>query len=66
MKKDRPLNFVGLSSEGNIRTNNEDAFYVDHIWDSKTVLAIVADGLGGCEKGEWPVCRDEAQEADQY
>lgn len=52
MKKDRPLNFVGLSSEGNIRTNNEDAFYVDHIWDSKTVLAIVADGLGGCEKGE--------------
>ena len=44
--------FSGVSSMGRIRTNNEDAFYVNYIWDEDNILAIVADGLGGCEKGE--------------
>lgn len=44
--------FSGMSSMGRIRTNNEDAFYVNSIWDEDNILAIVADGLGGCEKGE--------------
>lgn len=52
MNNSQPLLFSGLSSTGKVRTNNEDSFYVNHIWDENTVLAIVADGLGGCEKGE--------------
>lgn len=52
MKNCQQLSFLGQSSSGKVRTNNEDSFYVDHIWDENTVLAIVADGLGGCEKGE--------------
>lgn len=52
MDNSKFLIFSGMSSVGRIRTNNEDAFYVDSIWDENNILAIVADGLGGCEKGE--------------
>lgn len=48
----KSLIYSGMSSVGRIRSNNEDAFYVDSIWDEHNILAIVADGLGGCEKGE--------------
>lgn len=52
MDNSKFLIYSGMSSVGRIRTNNEDAFYVDYIWDENNILAIVADGLGGCEKGE--------------
>lgn len=52
MDNSKFLIYSGMSSVGRIRTNNEDAFYVDSIWDENNILAIVADGLGGCEKGE--------------
>ena len=52
MKSNHSLEYSGVSSVGMIRTNNEDSFYVSNIWDDNTVIAIVADGLGGCQKGE--------------
>lgn len=52
MERNHSLEYSGVSSVGVIRTNNEDSFYVNKIWDDNTVIAIVADGLGGCQKGE--------------
>ena len=45
------LTFYGKTDMGRQRTNNEDAFVVESL-DSKTVLAIAIDGVGGYEGGE--------------
>lgn len=37
---------------GRVRTNNEDAFVVQPIWDDNNLLAVVIDGVGGYEGGE--------------
>ena len=37
---------------GKIRTNNEDAYIVQHIWDDDHILAVAIDGVGGYEGGE--------------
>lgn len=37
---------------GSVRTNNEDAFVVQPIWDENNLLAVVIDGVGGYEGGE--------------
>lgn len=44
--------FFGKTDLGMIRTNNEDAFVVQHVWDENHVLAVAIDGVGGYEGGE--------------
>lgn len=44
--------FFGNTDMGQIRTNNEDAFIAQYIWDKKHILAVAIDGVGGYEGGE--------------
>ena len=44
--------FTGSTDLGKQRTNNEDAFVVQNIWDKNHVLAVAIDGVGGYEGGE--------------
>ena len=46
------ISFSGNTNLGMIRTNNEDAFVVQNIWDEHHVLAVAIDGVGGYEGGE--------------
>ena len=46
------ISFCGATDLGKIRTNNEDAFVVQTIWDDNHILAVVIDGVGGYEGGE--------------
>ncbi|MDR0834584.1 MAG: protein phosphatase 2C domain-containing protein [Candidatus Symbiothrix sp.] len=55
------ISFGGKTDQGEIRTNNEDAFVVQKIWDNNHILAVVIDGVGGYEGGE--VAADIAQKA---
>lgn len=48
----RTITFFGNTDMGQIRSNNEDAFIAQHIWDEKHILAVVIDGVGGYEGGE--------------
>lgn len=52
MKNKNELTFYGISNMGLVRTNNEDAFVAQNIWDNDTVLAVAIDGVGGYEGGE--------------
>lgn len=45
------VRMAGASEAGQVRTLNQDAFYVGPIGDSR-MLAIVADGMGGHRAGE--------------
>ena len=42
----------GDSDKGLVRTNNEDAFIAQKVWDDNHWLLVVVDGLGGYEGGE--------------
>ena len=42
----------GDSDKGLVRTNNEDAFIAQKVWDDSHWLLAVVDGLGGYEGGE--------------
>lgn len=42
----------GNTDTGRIRSNNEDAFIAQRIWDDKHWLLVVIDGLGGYKGGE--------------
>lgn len=42
----------GYSDKGLVRTNNEDAFIAQKVWDDSHWLLVVVDGLGGYEGGE--------------
>lgn len=42
----------GNTDIGQLRTNNEDAFIAQSIWDGHHWLLVVIDGLGGHEGGE--------------
>lgn len=44
--------FCASSDLGQKRTNNEDAFIAQNIWDCNNVLAVAIDGVGGYEGGE--------------
>lgn len=44
--------FFGKTDLGMVRTNNEDAFVVQYVWDENHVLAVAIDGVGGYEGGE--------------
>lgn len=46
------ITFFGNTDMGQIRSNNEDAFIAQHIWDKKHILAVAIDGVGGYEGGE--------------
>ncbi len=46
------VSWGGDTDPGKIRTNNEDSFIVQDIWDQEHVLAVVIDGVGGYEGGE--------------
>lgn len=48
----RLMTFFGNTDTGKIRTNNEDAFIAQNIWDKNHILAVVIDGVGGYEGGE--------------
>lgn len=48
----RTITFFGNTDIGQIRSNNEDAFIAQYIWDEKHILAVVIDGVGGYEGGE--------------
>ena len=42
----------GKSDPGKIRSNNEDAYIVQTIWDNNHILSVVIDGVGGYDGGE--------------
>jgi serine/threonine protein phosphatase PrpC len=44
--------FYGNTDPGKLRTNNEDAFIAQAIWDNNHVLAVAIDGVGGYDGGE--------------
>ena len=46
------IRFFGNTDLGQIRSNNEDAFIAQYIWDEKHILAVAIDGVGGYEGGE--------------
>lgn len=46
------ITFFGNTDVGRIRTNNEDAFIAQYLWDDKSILAVAIDGVGGYEGGE--------------
>ncbi|MCM1176142.1 MAG: protein phosphatase 2C domain-containing protein [Clostridium sp.] len=46
------IKFCGNTDLGKVRTNNEDAYIVQNIWDENHVLAVAIDGVGGYEGGE--------------
>ena len=52
MKYKTTISFLGNTDLGKHRTNNEDAFAVQNIWDKNHVLAMTIDGVGGYEGGE--------------
>jgi len=55
------ISFSGKTDPGQKRTNNEDAFIAQNIWDDKHVLCVAIDGVGGYEGGE--VAAELAQKA---
>ena len=52
MKTTNNISFYGESNLGRRRTNTEDAFIIQTIWDNENVLAVVIDGVGGYDGGE--------------
>ncbi len=46
------ISFFGSTNIGQVRTNNEDAFISQNIWDENHILAVAIDGVGGYEGGE--------------
>lgn len=45
-------NFFGATHQGMVRTNNEDTYICQKIWDDSHILCAAIDGLGGYEGGE--------------
>ena len=52
MKHKTNISIFGKTDTGRVRTNNEDAFVAQKLWDENTYLAIAIDGVGGYEGGE--------------
>ncbi|MCM1005654.1 MAG: protein phosphatase 2C domain-containing protein [Prevotella sp.] len=46
------VTFYGATDIGRVRTNNEDVFIAQKIWDNKHILLVAIDGMGGEEGGE--------------
>ena len=52
MKYNIKTSIIGKTDMGCVRTNNEDSFVAQQLWDENTYLAIAIDGVGGYEGGE--------------
>ena len=52
MEHKAEIAFRGKTDIGQQRTNNEDAFVAQFIWDKSHVLAVAVDGVGGYDGGE--------------
>ena len=48
----KEMKFYGETNMGMRRTNNEDAFVAQKIWNDRFILCIAIDGVGGYEGGE--------------
>jgi serine/threonine protein phosphatase PrpC len=46
------ISFKSKTDLGRVRTNNEDAFIAQEIWDKNHILAVAIDGVGGYDGGE--------------
>lgn len=46
------ISFFGATDIGKVRTNNEDTFIAQQIWDDHHFLLVAIDGMGGEEGGE--------------
>lgn len=46
------LHYHGATDIGNKRTNNEDTFICQQLWDERHLLVAAIDGMGGYEGGE--------------
>lgn len=46
------VEYYGETNIGKVRTNNEDAFLLQEVWNGTHLLAVVADGVGGYSAGE--------------
>lgn len=46
------VTFSGATDMGKRRSNNEDAYIAQNIWDDDHILAVAIDGVGGYEGGE--------------
>lgn len=46
------VTYFGATDVGKVRTNNEDTFIAQTIWDDRHILLVVIDGMGGEEGGE--------------
>lgn len=46
------MTFYGNTDMGRLRSNNEDTFIIQNIWDENHILAVVIDGVGGYDGGE--------------
>lgn len=46
------VTYFGATDIGKVRTNNEDSFIAQTIWDDRHILIVVIDGMGGEEGGE--------------
>ena len=55
------ISFFGATDIGKVRTNNEDAFIAQQIWDDHHFLLVAIDGMGSEEGGE--IAADIAKES---
>lgn len=46
------VEMYGATNVGKVRTNNEDCFISQYIWNNQFVLCAAIDGMGGYEGGE--------------
>lgn len=46
------VSFIGQTDIGLVRTNNEDSFIAQTIWDDNHIVCAAIDGVGGYEGGE--------------
>ena len=44
--------FIGQTDVGLVRTNNEDTFIAQTLWDDRHLVCAAIDGVGGYEGGE--------------
>lgn len=52
MITENDIRFYAATDVGCVRTNNEDTYICDYIWDKRHILVAAIDGMGGYEGGE--------------
>ena len=46
------ITYAGKTDLGKLRSNNEDAYIIQSVWDDKHILGAAIDGVGGYAGGE--------------